>query len=236
MLAGVTTKVKVAHLRLCHSRMFIIVRAIRARAREWVRRPYPRLRLPGRRMPAWHLRQHEHGGGTRSSRAATGQYNRRFLHSAAITSLSRRPARRRPVGEGQVENQVGNVRERFFTPTLRFKSYSELNSWLADRCIVQAKTTMHPEFRERTVWDVYQDEKLSLMQLAGGAVRRLSMRAGGRLEDAARALRPQQVLGGCQGCWPARRGSRLRRPDRHPPGGGDRWRAPAPLRPRRRRL
>ena len=32
--------------------------------------------------------------------------------------------------KGQVENQVGLVRQRFFTPRLRFKSYDELNAWL----------------------------------------------------------------------------------------------------------
>jgi hypothetical protein len=32
----------------------------------------------------------------------------------------------------QVENQVGLVRERFFTPRLRLKNYDELNAWLLD--------------------------------------------------------------------------------------------------------
>ena len=30
--------------------------------------------------------------------------------------------------KGQVENQVGLVRERFFTPRLHFKTYDELNA------------------------------------------------------------------------------------------------------------
>jgi hypothetical protein len=34
--------------------------------------------------------------------------------------------------KGQVENQVGLVRERFFTPRLRFKAFDELNAWLLD--------------------------------------------------------------------------------------------------------
>jgi transposase len=41
--------------------------------------------------------------------------------------------------KGQVENQVGLVRQRFFTPRLRFKSYDELNAWLLDQCIAYAK-------------------------------------------------------------------------------------------------
>ena len=37
--------------------------------------------------------------------------------------------------KGQVENQVGLVRERFFTPRLRFKTYDEMNAWLLDQCV-----------------------------------------------------------------------------------------------------
>jgi hypothetical protein len=40
--------------------------------------------------------------------------------------------------KGQVENQVGLVRERFVTPGLRFKSHDELNTWLLDKCAAYA--------------------------------------------------------------------------------------------------
>jgi hypothetical protein len=54
-------------------------------------------------------------------------YNRRFLQVACTPASG---------GEkGQVENQVGLVRERFFTPRLRFKSFEEMNAWPTDRCI-----------------------------------------------------------------------------------------------------
>jgi len=36
--------------------------------------------------------------------------------------------------KGQVENQVGNIREWLFTPRARFADFSELNAWLARRC------------------------------------------------------------------------------------------------------
>jgi len=57
---------------------------------------------------------------------------------------------------GQVENQVGLVRERFFTPRLRFRSYEELNAWLEDRCVAHAQRAMHPELKGRTVWEVFE--------------------------------------------------------------------------------
>ena len=41
------------------------------------------------------------------------------------------------------------VRERFFKPRLRFKSYEEMNAWLLDRCVAYAKAHRHPESRIR---------------------------------------------------------------------------------------
>ena len=44
--------------------------------------------------------------------------------------------------------QVGLIRERFFTPRLRFKNLDELNAWLLDQCIAYAKAHRHPEPRD----------------------------------------------------------------------------------------
>src|SRR5262249_50581324 len=64
--------------------------------------------------------------------------------------------------KGQVENQVGLVRERFFTPRLRFKSYDEMNAWLLDKCIAYAKAHRHPELTEQTIWEVFEAERLTV--------------------------------------------------------------------------
>uniref|UniRef100_UPI0039677DE2 Mu transposase domain-containing protein n=1 Tax=Microvirga sp. Mcv34 TaxID=2926016 RepID=UPI0039677DE2 len=69
--------------------------------------------------------------------------------------------------KGQVENQVGLVRERFFTPRLRVKSYDELNAWLLDQCIAYAKTHAHPEHRDRTIWRAFEAERASLVSYPG---------------------------------------------------------------------
>ena len=68
---------------------------------------------------------------------------------------------------GQVENQVGNLCDLLFRPKLRVKSLVELNAWLQDPCIAYARRTMHPEFTDRTIWEVFQDERASLMELCG---------------------------------------------------------------------
>lgn len=69
--------------------------------------------------------------------------------------------------KGQVENQVGLVRERFFTPRLRVKSYAEMNAWLLDQCVTHAKAHRHPEQRDRTVWEMFEAERPSLVRYTG---------------------------------------------------------------------
>jgi len=96
------------------------------------------------------------------------KYNRRFLQMCSHHLVD--PVACSPASgweKGQVENQVGNLRDRVFLPKPRVKSLAELNAWLADECITYAKTTMHPEFKDRTVWSVYQDERASLVGSRG---------------------------------------------------------------------
>lgn len=59
------------------------------------------------------------------------------------------------------------MRERFFTPRLRFKTYDELNAWLLDRCVAHAKAHPHPEVRDKTVWEMFEAERPSLVRYAG---------------------------------------------------------------------
>jgi hypothetical protein len=59
------------------------------------------------------------------------------------------------------------VRERFFTPRLRFKSLDELNAWLLDKCIAYAKAHRHPELTEHTIWEVFEAERPKLVPYAG---------------------------------------------------------------------
>jgi transposase len=95
-------------------------------------------------------------------------YNRRFLQMCSHHLIE--PVACTPASgweKGQVENQVGTLRDQFFRPKPRVKSLTELNAWLADQCIAYAKRTKHPELRDRTIWDVFQDERPNLMELRG---------------------------------------------------------------------
>jgi transposase len=167
LINGVTVKVKVAHIRLCHSRM-LFVRAYPRETQEMV------------------FDAHDRGFAFFKGACTRGiydnmktavetifvgkerAYNRRFLQMCGHYLID--PVACTPAAgweKGQVENQVGNIRERFFTPRLRVKSYAELNAWLADRCVAYAKAHRHPEFREQTVFEVFEAERPSLVPYAG---------------------------------------------------------------------
>jgi hypothetical protein len=59
------------------------------------------------------------------------------------------------------------VRERFFTPRLRFKTFDELNAWLMDKCIAYAKAHAHPERADKTVWEIFEEERPHLIPYRG---------------------------------------------------------------------
>ena len=63
--------------------------------------------------------------------------------------------------KGQVENQVGNIREWLFTPLARFACFETLNAWLATRCRELA-ARKHPVTPERSIQECFTQEQLSL--------------------------------------------------------------------------
>src|ERR1700722_8091576 len=96
------------------------------------------------------------------------KYNRRFLQMCSHYLVE--PVACTPASgweKGQVENQVGNLRDQLFRPKPRVSSLAELNGWLADQCIAYAKRHKHPEFKDQTIWEVFQEEQASLMELRG---------------------------------------------------------------------
>jgi len=64
-----------------------------------------------------------------------------------------------------VENQVGVVRHRFFATRRRFADLEELNEWLAEECRKHAAGTKHPDIKDRTVEQVFAEEKHHLLSL-----------------------------------------------------------------------
>jgi transposase len=167
VLGGVTSTVKVAHVRLCHSRMFF-VRAYPRESQEMVFDAHDRA---FRFFHGACQRGIYDNMKTAVETVFVGKdraFNRRFAQMCGHYLVE--PTACTPGAgweKGQVENQVGTIRERLFTPRLRFKTYEELNAWLLDQCVVYAKRHPHPEFKDETVWQVFEDERPSLIDYRG---------------------------------------------------------------------
>ncbi len=167
LINGTTVTIKVAHVRLCHSRM-LFVRAYPRESQEMVfdahDRAFAFFEGACRRGIYDNMK-------TAVETILVGKertYNRRFQQMCAHYLVE--PVACTPASgweKGQVENQVGMVRERFFTPRIRTKSYAEMNGWLLDQCVAYAKGHPHPETKERTVWQAFEAERPSLVPYLG---------------------------------------------------------------------
>ena len=167
LIAGVTTTVKVAHVRLCHSRM-LFVRAYPRESQEMVFDAHDRAFAFFRGTCQRGIYDNMKTAVETIFVGRERAYNRRFLQMCSHYLVD--PVACTPASgweKGQVENQVGLVRERFFTPRVRVKSYDELNALLLDGAIAYAKAHPHPEERERTVWERFEAERAALVPYAG---------------------------------------------------------------------
>src|ERR1700680_1540969 len=167
VMDGVTTTVKVAHVRLCHSRM-MLARAYPRETQEMVFDAHERAFAFFRGACTRGIYDNMKTAVETIFVGKDRQYNRRFLQMCSHHLVE--PVACTPASgweKGQVENQVGLIRERFFTPRLRFKTYDELNAWLADKCVAYAKVHPHPERPDQTVWEVFEEERPNLVPYRG---------------------------------------------------------------------
>ncbi len=164
-LGGVPVEVKIAQFRLCHSRKPFCV-AYTRESLEMV-------------LDA-HVRAFEFFGGvcrrgiydnlkTVVTKVLMGKdrvFNRRFQSLASHYLFE--PVACTPAAgweKGQVENQVGVVRHRFFVKRRRFADLEELNEWLEGECRSHAATSRHPELKDRAIDQVFAEEKGHLLAL-----------------------------------------------------------------------
>ena len=167
VMNGVTITVKVAHMRLCHSRMFI-ARAYPRETQEMVFDAHERAFAFFKGACTRGIYDNMKTAVDAIFIGKERQYNRRFLQMCSHHLVD--PVACTPASgweKGQVENQVGLVRERFFAPRLRVKNYDELNAWLMDKCIAYAKTHAHPERPEVTIWAAFEEERPHLVPYRG---------------------------------------------------------------------
>jgi transposase len=162
-----TSLVKVAHVRLCHSRM-PFVRAYPRESQEMVFDAHDRAFAFYRGTCVRGIYDNMKTAVESVFVGKDRAFNRRFLRMCSHYLVE--PTACTPGAgweKGQVENQVGLVRERFFTPRLRFRTYEEMNCWLIDQCVAYAKAHRHPECLDQTIWSVFEAERPSLIGYAG---------------------------------------------------------------------
>jgi transposase len=167
LINGTTVTVKVAHVRLCQSRV-LFVRAYPRESQEMVFDAHNRAFAFFRGTCTRGIYDSMKTAVETVFIGKDRQFNRRFLRMCGHYLVE--PTACTPAAgweKGQVENQVGLVRERFFTPRLRVASYEELNAWLLDRCVAYPKAHQHPELTDCTIWQAFEAERPKLVPIAG---------------------------------------------------------------------
>lgn len=157
-LGGVPQTIKVAHFRLTFSRQMFVV-AYPRETQEMVfdahNRAFAFFGGVPQRMIYDNLKAVVEAIFTGKER----RFNRRFMVLANHYLFE--PVACTPASgweKGQVENQVGNIREWLFTPLARFANFEALNEWLAMRCRELAQRK-HPAAPERSIADCFAEEQ-----------------------------------------------------------------------------
>ena len=167
VIAGFATKARVAQVRLCHSRM-LFVRAYPREAQEMVFDAHEKAFAFFKGVPTRGIYDNMKAAVDAIYVGKERRFNRRFEQLMSHHLVE--PTACTPAAgweKGQVENQVGVVRQHFFVPRPKFESFEDLNAWLADKCITYAKGQAHPEHSERTVFEMFEAERDNLMDYRG---------------------------------------------------------------------
>ena len=167
LIDGVPVAVKVAQVRLCHSRM-LFVRAYLREAQEMVFDAHEKAFAFFKGTPRRGIYDNMKTAVDAVFVGKERKFNRRFEQLMSHHLIE--PTACTPAAgweKGQVENQVGVVRNRFFAPRPAFKSLEDLNGWLLDKCVTYAKEQPHPEQTERTVFEMFEAERPLLMAYRG---------------------------------------------------------------------
>ncbi len=160
-LGGIMQTIKVAHFRLTFSRQMFVV-AYPRETQEMVfdahNRAFAFFGGVPQRMVYDNLKAVVDAIFTGKER----QFNRRFMVLANHYLFE--PVACTPASgweKGQVENQVGNIREWLFTPLARFANFEALNAWLATRC-GELAARKHPTMPERSIAACFAEEQPAL--------------------------------------------------------------------------
>jgi transposase len=158
-VGGTPAKVKVAHVRLCCSRV-VYVRAYPRETQEMVFDAHAHAFAFFGGVPTRGIYDNMKTAVDAVFMGKERSFNRRFLIMTDHYMVE--PTACSPASgweKGQVENQVNTIRGRFFQPRLRFSTFEELNGWLEAECRRWAHLHRHPDRTEITVEQAWNEEK-----------------------------------------------------------------------------
>jgi transposase len=164
-LGGVIQTIKVAHFRLCYSRRPFLV-AYPRETQEMVFDAHNRAFAAWGGVPLAGIYDNPKTLVDAILVGKERQFNRRFL--ALMNHYLIEPIACTPAAgweKGQVENQVGTLREWLFTPRLQFAGFEDLNAWLALRC-QELEQRPHPEQKDCTIGQLFEEERALLRPFA----------------------------------------------------------------------
>ena len=160
-----TTKLQVAHIKLCHSRAFVL-RAYLTQTHEMLFDAHNHaFRVLGG-IPERGIYDNMKTAVDKVGRGKQRQVNARFRAMAShflFESEFCNPA----AGweKGQVEKNVRDARHRLLQDAPDFADLREVNTWLEQRCQTLWHEIAHPEQSQRTIAEVYADERAALMAM-----------------------------------------------------------------------
>ena len=164
VLGGVEQKIKVAHFRMCHSRKPLVI-AYPGEAQEMVLDAFAQALSFYGGVPRRVIIDNPKTMVTYVSRSKDRIFHPRFL--ALMNHYVMEPVACTPAAgweKGQVENQVQFLRGRLFVPKPAFDDLDALNAWLR-LCCEELANRLHPEQQERTIAEVFEDERAELRPL-----------------------------------------------------------------------
>jgi transposase len=146
---GVVQTVKVAHFRLAYSRKMFVM-AFPRETQEMVMEAHNQAFAFYDGVPKQMVCDNPKAVVDTVFVGKERKFNRRFM--ALANHYLYEPVTCTPAAgwvKGQIENQVGNVREWLFTPRAKFATLAALNAWLAQRC-EELANRKHPTLPSRT--------------------------------------------------------------------------------------
>ena len=164
VLGGIERRIKVAHFRLCHSRKPFIV-AYPRETQEMLLDAFVQAFAFYQGLPRRILIDNPKTMVIRIGSGKARDFHPRFM--SLMNHYVVEPVACTPAAgweKGQVESQVGTLRDQLFKPQLRFDDLSALNTYLLACCHSQGGKP-HPQEKDQTIDQVFESEQPSLRAL-----------------------------------------------------------------------